>query len=66
LRHYPPVGDTLLDLIIPIGTVLLICFSLGSIWLNGGFHVSAGAPHNVSKTTYRTAAMADIPSGDRQ
>ena len=53
--------DTLVDFIVPVGAVILICFSLGSIWFNGGFHVSAGAPHDVLKTAYRTAAMADIP-----
>jgi hypothetical protein len=42
-----PLLDSLLDLIIPFGEVLLICFSLGSFWFNGGFHVSAGAPHHV-------------------
>jgi hypothetical protein len=53
--------DSLLDLIVPVGAVLLICFSLGSIWFNGGFHVSAGAPHHVLKTAYRVAALPDIP-----
>jgi hypothetical protein len=52
--------ETLVDLIIPIGAVLLICFSLGSIWFDGGFHVSARAPHQGAKAS-RTGAMADIP-----
>jgi hypothetical protein len=53
--------DTLVDFIVPFGAAVLICLSLGSIWFNGGFHVSAGAPHHVLKTAYRTAAMADVP-----
>jgi hypothetical protein len=53
--------DTLVDFIDPFGAVVLICFSLGSIWFNGGFHVSAGVPHHVLKTAYRTAVMPDLP-----
>jgi hypothetical protein len=53
--------ETQLDLIIPVGAVLLIGFSLGSIWFSGGFQVSARAPHHVLKTAYRAAPTADIP-----
>jgi hypothetical protein len=53
--------DTLADFIVPLGAVVLICFSLGSIWFNGGFHLSAGAPHHVLKTAYRVALLQDLP-----
>jgi hypothetical protein len=51
----------LADFIVPLGAVVLICFSLGSIWFNGGFHLSAGAPHHVLKTAYRVALLPDLP-----
>jgi hypothetical protein len=53
--------DTFVDFIVPFGAVVLICFSLGSVWFNGGFHLSAGVPHHVLKTAYRTTVMPDLP-----
>jgi hypothetical protein len=53
--------DTLVDFVVPFGAVVLICFSLGSIWFNGGFHLSAGLPHHVLKTAYRVALLQDLP-----
>jgi hypothetical protein len=48
----------LLDLIIPVGAVLVICFALGSLFYDGHFRI-AGRSHEVIKA-YKHA-MTPMP-----
>ena len=44
-----------LDLIIPVGAVLVICFALGSFFYDGHFRVSNNRSHEVIKAYIRSA-----------
>ena len=47
-----------LDLIIPIGALLVICFSVGSIFFDGTNHFSSGPPSHVLEAYQRTGSIA--------
>ena len=48
-----------LDLIIPVGALLVICFSLGSVFLDGTNHFASSPPSEVLKA-YRKDASAIV------
>jgi hypothetical protein len=50
----------LLDLIIPVGAVLVICFALGSLFYDGHVRFSSNRSHDVLKA-YRQSAEAHLP-----
>jgi hypothetical protein len=55
----PNLSAILLDLLIPVGAVLVLCFSLGSILFhNGGLHLSAPPPPHVMKAYRKDGSMA--------
>jgi len=56
-EHHPLLG---FDLIIPIGAVVVICFSLGSVFFDGESHFAAPPPAHVLKA-YRKDVSAVIP-----
>lgn len=45
------------DLLIPIAAVLVIVFSLSTVFFGERLHLTAGAPHHVLKA-YRSATAA--------
>ena len=47
-----------LDLIIPIGALLVICFSVGSIFFDGTNHFSSGPPSHLLKAYRKTGSIA--------
>ncbi len=55
-RNQPWLGD----LVIPVGAILVICFSVGSVFLDGTNHFSAGPPSQVFKA-YRKDASTVVP-----
>ena len=48
-----------LDLIVPVGAVLVICFALGSLFYDGSFRIASNRSHEVIKA-YKHA-MAPLP-----
>jgi hypothetical protein len=56
----PPLLDTLIDLLIPVGAVLVICFSIGSIFYDGTSHFSKPPPPHVMKA-YRKDVSVVVP-----
>ena len=61
LNRHPEPPLLGFDLIIPIGAVVVICFSLGSIFFDGRSHFGTGPPEHVLKA-YRKDASAVIGS----
>jgi hypothetical protein len=57
-KHTPL--EFLLDLIIPVGAVLVICFALGSLFYDGHVRFSSNRSHDVLKA-YRESAEAHLP-----
>ena len=51
--------EMLLDLIVPVGAVLVICFALGSLFYDGHFRYASNRSHEVIKA-YKHA-MAPLP-----
>ncbi len=51
--------EFLLDLIIPVGSVLVICFALASIYYEGHFRIAGGRSHEIIKAYQQ--AMARLP-----
>jgi hypothetical protein len=49
-----------LDLIIPVGAVFVLCFSLGSLYYDGHFRISSKRSHEVIKA-YIRSAEAPLP-----
>ena len=49
-----------LDLIVPVGAVLVICFALGSLFYDGHFRIAGNRSHEVLKA-YRQNAEAILP-----
>ena len=49
----------LLDLIIPVGAILVICFAIGSIFYDGHFRTAGSRSHEVIKA-YKHA-LAPLP-----
>jgi len=49
-------SELLLDLIIPVGSVLVIWFALGSIYYEGHFRMAGGRSHEIIKSYVRSAA----------
>jgi hypothetical protein len=41
--------EFLLELIIPVGAALVICFALGSLFYDGHFHIGGNRSHEVIK-----------------
>jgi len=52
--------DRLVDLIVPIGAILVICFSIGSIFYDGTSHFSSPPSLHVLKA-YRKDVSVAVP-----
>src|SRR4029079_5670590 len=64
MRQKPTLSESLLDLLVPIGAVLVFCFSLGSIFFHeGGLHLSRPPPPHVLKAYRKDAAAAAVDQG---
>ena len=51
--------ESVLDLIIPVGAVLVICFALGSLFYDGHFRIASNRSHEVIKAFKHV--MAPLP-----
>jgi hypothetical protein len=52
--------EFLLELIIPVGAILVISFALGSLFYDGHFRIGSNRSHEVIKA-YRQSAEARLP-----
>ena len=49
-----------IDLIVPVGAILVICFSLGTIFSDPAFRIAGKPPHEVLKA-YRLPPEIAVP-----
>jgi hypothetical protein len=50
--------ERVVDLVVPIGAVLVICFSIGSIFYGSGPHLTASAPPHIVKAYRKDVSPA--------